>query len=462
MSQKNAGATEALGHWVASTSGQWQPGDLVAAGQLLIDTIACIASGGSLRQTAKVLKPYQGRGPARIVGTPHTASNEAAALIMGTWGHWEELDEMHYGAGLHAAVGTVPALLAICQGRNATSRDLWDALIVGVEVNTQIGVAMGLAHVNKGWHSTESVGIFGATAACARLLRLNPEACVNALALAASMAAGPKGQFGTEAKPFHAGVAAQGAVNAVYLAQAGLQASSTILEKKDGFGELYGGTQPPDWTLIDLPADGASTAISGSGLAIKWHANCGSTHRAVDAVHDLLLEHDFSVDMVTRVETFVGMTNTVNLKYPDPNTPKEAQFSMNWAVARALRSSHQQLTPDDFTEQALADAPTRALARRVSMTLLEDWEAEKMTNRLAHKVVIHLTDGRGLARDMLWPRGTLGLNALTHEELNSKIMSCMALAPAGTVAAAKAILANPNGSADELMAALSYEPKGRA
>lgn len=461
MSKNHAGATEALGHWVASTSGQWQPGDLVAAGQLLIDTIACIASGGSLHQTAKVLKPYQERGPTRIVGTTHTASNEAAALVMGTWGHWEELDEMHYGAGLHAAVGTVPALLAICQGRNVTSRDLLDALIVGVEVNTQIGVAMGLAHVNKGWHSTESVGIFGATAACARLLRLNPEACVNALSLAASMAAGLKGQFGTEAKPFHAGVAAQGAVNAVYLAQAGLQASGTILEKKDGFGELYGGVQPPDWTLIHLPADGASTAISGSGLAVKWHANCGSTHRVVDAVHELLLENDFSDDIVTRVETFVGMTNTINLKYPDPKTPKEAQFSMNWAVARALRGSHQ-LTPDDFTEQALADAPTRALAHRVSMTLLEDWKAETMTKRLPHKVVIHLTDGRSLAKDLLWPRGTLGLNPLTHEEMNAKIMSCMASAPDGTVAAAKAILADPTGSADELMAVLAYKPKERA
>jgi len=38
----------------------------------------------------------------------------------------------------------------------------------------------------------------------------------------------------------------------------------------------------------------------------------------------------------------------------------------------------------------------------------------------------------------------------------------MASAPDGTVATAKAILADPTGSADELMAVLSYEPKGRA
>lgn len=462
MSRNNYGATEALGRWVATISNRWQPGDLVAAGQLLTDTIGCIASGGALPQTAKVLKPYQGRGTARIVGTTHTASNEAAALVMGTWGHWEELDEMHYGAGLHAAVGTVPALLAISQGRNVTSHDLLDALIVGVEVNTQIGIAMGLAHVNKGWHSTESVGIFGATAACSRLLRLSPEASINALALAASMAAGPKGQFGTEAKPFQAGVAAQGAVNAVYLAQAGLQGSGTILEKKDGFGDLFGGAQPPDWTLINLPGDGASTAISGSGLAIKWHANCGSTHRVVDAVRELLLAYDFSAEMVSRVETFVGKVNTVNLKYPAPKTPKEAQFSMNWAVARALRGSYQQLTPADFTEQALGDAKTQALARLVSMDLLKGWEDETMTNRLAHKVVIHLTDGRILTKDVLWPRGMLGLNALTPEELNAKIMSCMASAPDGTVAAAKAILAAPAGLADDLMAVLSYAPKARS
>lgn len=453
------GATETLGHWVATVAHQWQPSDLTSASQLLSDTIACIAAGGALSQTAKVLQPYRGRGTARIVGTTHTANTEAAALVMGTWGHWEELDEMHYGAGLHAAVGTVPALLAICQGRKVTIRDLLDALIVGVEVNTQVGVAMGLAHVNKGWHSTESVGIFGATAACARLLRLDPEATVNAISLAASMAGGLKGQFGTEAKPFQAGVAAQGAVNAVYLAQARLRASSTILEKKDGFGELYGGEQSPNWSLIKLPDDGELAAIGGSGLAIKWHANCGSTHRVVDAVRELLLEHRFTADRVSRVETFVGKVNTVNLKYPDPQTPKEAQFSMNWAVARALRGSHRQLTPADFTVEALGDAETRAIARLVSMNLAEGWETETMTNRLAHKVVIRLVGGEVLTKDVLWPRGTIGLNALTTEELDSKVNSCMASAPKGVVAAVKEILSNPNESADDLMAVLCYEPK---
>lgn len=107
--------------------------------------------------------------------------------------------------------------------------------------------------------------------------------------------------------------------------------------------------------------------------------------------------------------------------------------------------------------------PVRAVWSRALMGYAERiWESEVMTNRLPHKVVIHLTDGRSLAREVLWPRGTLGLNALTHEELNSKIMSRMALAPDGTVAAAKAILADPTGTADELMAVLGYESKGRA
>ena len=58
----NSGATKVFGHWVSTTSNQWQPNDLAAAYQLTLDTIACIAAGAALPETAVVLAPYSGRG----------------------------------------------------------------------------------------------------------------------------------------------------------------------------------------------------------------------------------------------------------------------------------------------------------------------------------------------------------------------------------------------------------------
>lgn len=454
MSGTNIGATRASGRWVATAARNWSTEDRAAASQLLLDTIGCIGAGSRLPLMSSMLTPYTGRGMAPVIGSTQLVTNEAAALIMGTVGHALEIDEMHYGAGLHASVGIVPAILAMSHGRTVTIDDLLDALIVGLEVDTQIGRAMGLAHTKAGWHSTGTVGVFGAVAACARLLKLDATTITNALALAASTAGGIKVQFGTEAKPFHAGWAAKSAVECVNLARAGLGADHTALEsEKGGFGQLYSGGGSPDWSLVQYPASGESS-IRTSGLAIKWHANCGSAHRAVDAVGELLIEHGFAPGDVDHVETYVGAVNLGNLRFSDPQEPKQAQFSMQWAIARALLGSHEQLTAADFTAEALADAETRALARRVSMSLMPG--NETMVNRLPHRVVIRLTDGSVLEREVVWPKGTLGLNPLTADDLESKFAECMAGAPAHVVTEVTLLLSTPQGQVSRLMALLQY------
>ncbi|OQV64437.1 hypothetical protein AK51_31175 [Serratia nematodiphila DZ0503SBS1] len=55
----------------------------------------------------------------------------------------------------------------------------------------------------------------------ARYLQLDQRQTQIALGLAATQAAGLRSQFGSAAKPLHAGLAARNAVNAALLAQAG-------------------------------------------------------------------------------------------------------------------------------------------------------------------------------------------------------------------------------------------------
>src|SRR5262249_61597304 len=79
------------------------------------------------------------------------------------------------------------------------------------------------------------VGTIGAAAAASRLLGLEEEATGRALAIAASEASGLKANFGTMAKPLHAGLAARNGVLAARLAQAGLSASADALVGDQGF-----------------------------------------------------------------------------------------------------------------------------------------------------------------------------------------------------------------------------------
>jgi len=94
-----------------------------------------------------------------------------------------------------------------------------DAYIVGVEVAGRWAGVSTPTHYERGWHPTATLGIFGAAAAAARLLRLDVATTQTALGIAASMAAGIKGNFGTFMKSGQVARAASNGTAAAYLAQ---------------------------------------------------------------------------------------------------------------------------------------------------------------------------------------------------------------------------------------------------
>ena len=82
----------------------------------------------------------------------------------------------------------LPALLALADERACSGADFVLAYVAGFEVETKIALAVNFHHYQKGWHPTATLGVFGAAAACARLMNLDAEKTACALALAASCA----------------------------------------------------------------------------------------------------------------------------------------------------------------------------------------------------------------------------------------------------------------------------------
>src|SRR5438552_8779577 len=104
----------------------------------------------------------------------------------------------------HLSVAILPGLLALAEMRGSSGREAITAFVAGYETACRIGAALRPGHYNLGFHSTGTIGSFGAAAACARLLRLDPETISIALGIACTQAAGLQSQFGTMCKPFHA------------------------------------------------------------------------------------------------------------------------------------------------------------------------------------------------------------------------------------------------------------------
>src|SRR5690348_8765633 len=145
------------------------------ARRALIDWHAALLPG-SMVPPATLLEKALGEEFAR--GTPR-----ALALVNGTAAHTVEVDDIYRDGIYHPGAPTIAAALAV--NRENPLR----AIIVGYEISTRIGAAMGRAHYRY-WHNTGTIGCFGAGAAAAAALNLDQKKFAHALATVATFAAG--------------------------------------------------------------------------------------------------------------------------------------------------------------------------------------------------------------------------------------------------------------------------------
>lgn len=414
-----------LAAWCAARGRGWSELATARAGDAVEDTVACMIAGAAEPPAVAARRAALawGRGDCGAVGTPERLAAPAAALVNGTAAHSLDYDDIFTPSFGHASAVLVPALLALAEERGRDGGALLDAYIIGLEMQAAVGAGVGRAHYLAGWHSTSTVGCIGAAAGCARLIGLDAEGIAQAMALAVSMAGGPKVQFGTMAKPLHAGLAAQHAVQAAVLAEAGMRGRADALEGRFGFLELYGAGATRGWQ--GHRADVCETpAIEWAGLTVKRHPCCGSAHNTLDCVLELQAEHGFAAAEVERIDTLVGSVNARNLMYGTPRNEMEARFSMPYCVAAALQRGRLSLA--DFRPEAVRRPAVLAMLPRIRMTGRDPSDEPSGPGaRLPHEVRVRLADGRVLERARTWPRG--GIQApLDAEDRRIKFADCVA------------------------------------
>ncbi|WP_241117579.1 MmgE/PrpD family protein, partial [Achromobacter xylosoxidans] len=151
------------------------------------------------------------------------ATARSAALVNGAAAHAAELDDSYRDAMYHPGAATIAAALAACQEQGLSGERLLKAIVTGYEVSTRIGVVLGRAHYQY-WHSTGTVGAFGAAAAAGSAYGLTQAQFAHALGTAATFSAGLQQAFRTDSmsKPLHAARAAEAGVLASKAAWRGL------------------------------------------------------------------------------------------------------------------------------------------------------------------------------------------------------------------------------------------------
>lgn len=214
-------------------------------GICLLDFLAA-SIGGLAAPWAPSILDYvasrKGQGQAHQWGLGFKVAAEDAAFGNGALGHSLIHDDMHVLSASHIGVLVIPAALALAQRDGWSGRALVRGLVGGYEMAMSLGVAVRSGTLNPHFRPSGINGPFGAAAAAIAATHADEETAVNALGFAANAAAGVNEWpwAGGQEIYTHAGMAARSGIAAFDLARAGMRASPTVLEGRDGLFNAYG------------------------------------------------------------------------------------------------------------------------------------------------------------------------------------------------------------------------------
>ena len=384
------------------------------AKRAVIDWYAALLPG-SLVAPATVLEQALAddldRGNARLA-TGRRATLRTAALINGAASHSVEFDDIYRDAGYHPGSPVTSAALAAAQSTGASGEAFLRGVIVGYETSTRIGEAVMPSHY-KYWHTTGTVGAFGAAAAVATVLGCNRDQIAHSLGTVGSFASGLQQAFRSQCmtKPLHGGHAAEVGALAAMGAAKGLTGALDMLEGEVGFGAAM--SVNPDWTkaVKDLGVDYHITRVT-----FKNHGCCGHTFAPIDGVLHLQKTHGFTWRDVKRVKVATYKAGTDITNNPDPEGEYQAKFSLQYVIAHALVHGSVRLVA--FAPERLLDPDVRSVLAKVEV-VADPILSKGYPGQRAAQVEVELNDGKLYQHFQPFRKGDPEM-PLTDDEVNDK------------------------------------------
>ncbi len=332
------------------------------AKRALLNWLGCALGGChdvTVETALAALREFAGPPQAALLGRRERLDILNAALINAISSNVLDFDDTHLRTVIHPTVPVASALVALAEHTPATGAQLLHAFILGVETECRIGIAVSPEHYNAGWHITATCGVFGAAAACGKLLKLDERQMTWALGIAATQSSGLSEMLGSMSKPYNMGHAARNGLLAALLAAKNFTSSERGIEAPRGFAHVLSPS-------CDLDA------ITG-GLGASWELAqnaykpypCGIVvHPVIDACLQLRGEHAIAPDSIERIETRVHPLVLKLTGNATPATGLEAKLSVQHCAAAAfIRGA---VGVEEFTDACVHNPAVVALRARVT------------------------------------------------------------------------------------------------
>jgi len=431
MKKKSAAAGRTLARQVAEhhaklTYNQVPAGNRHAMKRLLLDYLG-VAIAGSQTESGVIAREFatlQGKAPeATLIGGGERVPMAAASFANAISCHSIELDDIDVLALFHFSPPVFSSALAVAEANGANGKDLLAALAAGCEVMERVSMAANNDLRNRAFHTTPTCGVFGATVAAGKLMRLTPEKMVSALGLAGAQASGLMEMYGPSMqKRFNPGPAARNGVTSAMMAKLDFTGADTIFEGERGFLRAFAGGKK------------GAELVRGLGkpydlqIEFKPYSCARPIHNAIDCALEIQRKNKLDLGDIRSI---------VVKRHPDwsdyhrntaPRTYHEAQVSLPYSVAIALVEGKALLA--QYTDRKLGNAAVRRLMK---LTRIET--DGRLPRGVSCHTTITLASGKKFVSQVDYPKGSIQ-NPMSDQELGVKFES-LAVPVVGAARAAR-------------------------
>ena len=323
--------------------------------------------------------------------------------------------------GMHVGSSSIPTALATCELVGGCSgKEFLAALVVGTEIASR----MNSISVYDGFDPTGVCAILGATAIAGRILRLDPQQMLNALALGFNRAGGSMQSNidGSLAVRAIQGFVSQSAIICAQLARRGISGPKNFIEGIYGYFHLYAKDRAdPEAVLREL-----GHRFELNKTLFKKYPSCGGTLAPTDAILELIREKHLVPEEIKGIDIKVSphVYKLVGGQFKIGENPKvDAQFNIRYCVANALLRKSSKLR--HFDGPCVSDPKIINLVKLIHVSAEPSYDdPEKSSFSIACQVEVSTRSGAVYSKSAGVPRGGPG-NPLTPEEHMERFRDCI-------------------------------------
>ena len=391
-----------------------------------------VALGGSQTGSGRAARQFVlevgGKPESTLIGYGDKVPAVHGAFVNAISSHSIELDDVDILALFHFSPPVVSAALAVAEREGSSGEEFLAAVVVGCDMMARASDATNFSLRDRGYHTTPTCGVFGATIAAARLMGLTAEQTVSALGMAGAQASGLMEMYGPSMqKRFNPGPAARNGVTAAQMAKAGFTGTATIFEGERGFCRAFADEQDFEALTRGLGTD------YPVHIEYKAYSCARPIHNAIDCALAVRRELTEPVSAITRMTMRRHPAWAHYHLNTRPRTYHEAQVSLPFSVAVGLIEGAAMFP--QYQNDKLGDPAILGL-----MDMLVVVADDSLPRGVSCHLTVETAGGAKLEAQIDHPKGSIA-NPMTEDEMRAKIH----------------ILAGPvigAGQTDQLMAAV--------